>query len=161
MRILEGTMATTHVDMDGERLAVEGLQSLAASVNGNYLPFTDEHDIRNAPIGRVASATIVRLDDGEFALNGTFEVFEQGDTIFSLAGDGRKIRIESSDISTFNVEYDRSYESIDGRELLALLVELSPASRHAVQVKKSVEYIPTLVIAAGAFGRSENRVTIF
>lgn len=147
MRKLEGTMLTTHVDMDGERLAVEGLESFAATINGYYLPFTVEHDIRNAPIGRVTSAAIVGLEDGEFAVKGTFEVFEQGDTMSSLRGDGRKIRIVCDDIPTFNVEYDRSYETTEGRELLAALSRLSPESGAIVQVKKSVAPISTLIIA--------------
>ena len=152
MRKLEGTMVTTHLDMDGERLAVEGLESFAATVNANYLPFTVEHDIRNAPIGRVASATIARLEDGEFAVKGTFEIFEEGDTMSSLRGDGRKIRIACDDIPTFNVEYDRSYETTEGRELLAALSRLSPESRAIVQVKKSVGPVSTLIIATTIMG---------
>lgn len=151
MRKLEGTMVTTHIDLHGERLAVEGLESFAASINDNYLPFTVEHDIRNAPIGRVASATIVRLEDGEFAVTGTFEVFERSDTLTSLRGDGRKIRIARDDIPTFIVEFDRSYETAEGRELLAALSNLSPESRSVVQIKKAADPISTLVIAAGAF----------
>jgi hypothetical protein len=32
-------LMTTHVDLDNERMAVEGLESFAASVNNNYIPF--------------------------------------------------------------------------------------------------------------------------
>ena len=71
MKKLQATMVSTHVDLEGERFAVEGLEPFAASVNQSYLPFTVEHDLRTAPIGRIASATIVRLDDGEFAIAGT------------------------------------------------------------------------------------------
>lgn len=53
MKILNGTLVTTHVDLDNERMAFEGLEAFAATVNNAYLPFTDEHDIRRPPIGRV------------------------------------------------------------------------------------------------------------
>lgn len=151
MRKLEGTMTTTHVDLGGERMAVEGLESFAACINQNYLPFTVEHDIRKAPIGRVASATIVPLDDGEFAVSGTFEVFEPGDTLVSAQGDGRKMRIEHDDIAIFKVGYDRSYETAEGREFLKALADLSPESRSVVQVKKGLAPISTLTIIAGTF----------
>lgn len=152
MRKLDATMITTHVDLVGEKLAFEGLESLAASINGYYLPFTVEHDIRNAPIGRVASATVVRLEDGEFAVKGIVEVFEQGDTLSSLRGDGRNIPVAREDVPTFNVEYDRSYETTEGRELLAALSRLSPESGTIVQVKKSIEPISTLIIATTIIG---------
>ena len=147
MKTLNCTMVTTHVDLAGERFAVEGLEPFAASVNNNYLPFTHEHDIRKPPIGRVASATIVQLEDGEFAITGRVEVFEEGDTLFSVRGDGRRILVAQDDTPTFCVEYDRSYETPEGRELLAALNRLSPESSATAQVKKSVEPISTLTIA--------------
>ena len=70
--------------------------------------------------------------------------FEESDTILSLQGDGRRIRIERDDIATFNVEYDRSYETPEGHELLVALKHLSPESGARVQVKKSIEPISTL-----------------
>jgi hypothetical protein len=140
-------MATTHVDLDNERMAVEGLESFAATVNGYYLPFTREHDIRRVPIGRVASAKIVPLEDGEFAIEGTVEVFEESDTASSLRGDGRRIRIETNKSVLFDVGYDRSYETPEGRQLLASLARLSPQASSTEQAKKSVEPISTLTIA--------------
>lgn len=147
MKTLNCTMVTTHVDLAGERFAVEGLEPFAASVNNNYLPFTREHDIRKPPIGRVASATVVQLEDGEFAVTGTVEVFEESDTLSSVRGDGRRIQVARDDIPTFRVEYDSSYETPEGRELLAALNRLSPESGTTVQIKKSVEPISTLTIA--------------
>jgi hypothetical protein len=67
MRTLTATMPTTHVDLDNERMALEGLESFAATINKNYLPFTVEHDIRKAPIGRVASAAVVPLEDAHMS----------------------------------------------------------------------------------------------
>lgn len=148
MRKAEGIMLTTRVDLDGERFDPEGLNSFVASMNSHYLPLTIEHDIRNAPIGRIASAAIVPLEDGEFAVKGIFEVFEEGDTASSLQGDGRRIRVENDEAASFNIGYDRSYETPEGRELLSALSRLSPESRATLQTKKSLEPLSTLVIAA-------------
>jgi hypothetical protein len=152
MKTLNATLITTHVDLDNERMAVEGLESFAASVNNNYLPFTREHDIRKVPIGRVVSATVVRLDDGEFAVKGTLEVFEESDTLSTVRGDGRRIRNEAENIATFKVGYDRSYETPEGHQLLAALARLSPESGSTAQVKKSVDYVSVLTITAIAGG---------
>lgn len=151
MKTLNATMTTTHVDLDNERMSVEGLQSFAATINANYLPFTVGHDIRKAPIGRVASAKVMALDDGEFAVEGTVEVFEQDDTPSSLRGDGRRLRIESENIATFKIGYDRTYETVEGRQLLEELKHLSPASRSVPQIKKGLDYVSvlTVMIAAG------------
>jgi hypothetical protein len=146
MKTLNATLVTTHVDLDNERMAVQGLESFAASFNKNYLPFTREHDIRKFPIGRVVSATVVPLDNGEFAVKGVIEVFEEADTPSVLSGDGRKVRTDTENIATFKVAYDRSYETPEGRQLLAALARLSPESGSVAQIKKSVDYVSVLTI---------------
>lgn len=140
-------MITTHADLVGERLGVEGLEAFAASVNNNYLPFTNDHDIRNVPMGRVASATIEQLEDGEFAVNGIIEVFDKNDTLASSRGDGRRIPAAREDIPTFHVGYDRSYNTPEGQALLAALKQLSPESDRTVEVKKSIDPLSTLTIS--------------
>ena len=61
------------------------------------------------------------------------------------------MRISSRDLATFEIEYDRSYETNEGEELLASLRALSANVKTAPVVKKAVEPISTLTIAAGAF----------
>jgi hypothetical protein len=91
---VEGTIYTTHGDLQGEKFAVEGLESFVTSINENCLPFGVGHDIRNAPIGRITSAALVPLEDGEFAVKGMFDILEEGDTLDSVRGDGRKWRFQ-------------------------------------------------------------------
>jgi len=148
MRTLEATILTTHVDSVGERFDPDALESFVSTFNKNYLPLTLEHDIRRAPIGRIASAAIVPLSDGEFAVKGILEVFEEGDTISSLRGDGRRVLVSDDVIPTFKIEYDRSYETDEGRAFVEALHRLSPESRIGIQVKKSVEPVSALMIAA-------------
>lgn len=101
--------------------------------------------------GRIVSAEVSHLPDGELALEGMAEIFEETDTFDSLAGDGRAIEIPREDIPTFNVEYYRTYETADGDRLLESLKELSPASESVPIAKKAFEPISTIVIAAGVF----------
>jgi hypothetical protein len=108
------------------------LELLTASYNEYYLPLTLEHDIRKTPIGRVKSAIVERLDDGEFAVKGLVEMFEEGDTLSSAQDDGRKLLIATVDSATFAVEYDSSYE-VPLHSLRKDCVPLRPdAARHKV-----------------------------
>jgi hypothetical protein len=151
MRKEKVRMLTTHVDLHGDKFAFEGLEPMAEAFNKNYLPLTVEHDVRIPPIGRISSAEIVPLEDGEYAVDGTVEIFEKADTLASLAGDGRTLAIPHDDIPSFVVGYDRSYETKEGQQLLTALKALSPASRSTEFAKKAFEPISTLVIGAGIF----------
>lgn len=151
MKKAEITILTTHVDLHGDRFAPEALEDYAAKVNAGYLPLMVEHDLRIPPIGRIAAATVVELEDGERAVRGTVEIFEGTDTEEILSGDGREIAIPRREYAAFGIEYDRSYETDEGKEFLANLRALSPDVEAVPTVKKAVEPISTLTIAAGAF----------
>ncbi|HTU46541.1 MAG TPA: hypothetical protein VMF91_15850 [Bryobacteraceae bacterium] len=151
MRKARITILTTHVDLHGDRFAPEGLESTAAGINCRYLPLTVEHDLRIPPIGRIVSAEVTSLPDGEHAIEADVEIFEENDTPEVLAGDGRTVRISLDDIPTFIAEFDRSYESESGQRTLAALRSLSPTSKTTPVVKKAVEPISMLIIAGGVF----------
>lgn len=147
----EITMLTTHVDLHGDRFAPEALEGYAARVNASYLPLMVEHDLRIPPIGRIAAATVVELEDGERAVRVTVEIFEGTDTEEMLSGDGREIPISRPGYEALGIEYDRSYQTKEGEEFLAGLRALSPDVKTVPIVKKALEPISTLTIAAGAF----------
>ena len=46
-----------------------------------YIPMGIEHDPRIPPLGRVITAEITHLPDGEYALDAKVEVFEEGDVV--------------------------------------------------------------------------------
>src|SRR6266571_15652 len=81
MKIATARFASTHVDKQGEALALEALHDMVQQINSCYLPMGLEHDPRVPPIGRVSSAQVVRLEDGEWAVDGDVEIFEEGDHI--------------------------------------------------------------------------------
>ena len=147
-------MATTHVDLHGERLSLEALKSLASQINERYLPINVNHDIRQPTIGRLTSAEVVKMADGEYAVDGIGELFEPTDTLESLTGDGRKMDVAVDDVKNFLVYYDRTFRNEEGKELLQELEEIS-GQKPASTIKKALEPVSILLIAFGIFTLGE------
>jgi len=143
-------MATSHVDLHGDKLTREALQSSANQVKERYLPINVNHDIRYPPVGRVTSAEIVELPGGESALVGTGELFEESDTFESLVGDGRKMRVMNVDANTFSVFYDHAFLDKDGQELVSELSTIS-GEKPTLFLKKALDPVQVLLIVAGVF----------
>ena len=76
--IIEGTLATTHLLADGYCLAKQVLDDWAFEINEAEwaLPGNLEHDLTLPPIGKSISAEVKRLEDGEYALEARYEIFE-------------------------------------------------------------------------------------
>jgi hypothetical protein len=143
-------IATTHVDLHGERFTRQALESAARQISECYIPILWNHDIRHPPIGRTVSAQVVRLPDGEYALDTVGECWEEGDTPESLGGDGRSLRIRTENYERFGVRYDRSFRDGDGQALVRDLSSLAGIEPE-FEGKKAAEPVSVLVIAAGAF----------
>lgn len=150
MKKIQMIMASSHVDLHGDKLTREALQSMASQVKERYLPININHDVRYPPIGRLTSAEVVELPDGESALLGIGELFEESDTPESLVGDGRKIKIRDKDIATISVYYDRTFLDEEGQELISELSKIS-SEEPTLTLKKALEPIQLLLIAAGVF----------
>ena len=145
-------MAKSHVDLHGDMIHPKALEDVARQIREQYLPMNIEHDIRRPPIGRIVSAEVIKLQDGEYALQGTAELFEESDSLESLTGDGRKIPIRGQDIQTIVVEYDRTFRDKEGQELLHELSQISGEIEKSREIiKKALEPISTLLICAGVF----------
>lgn len=152
MKKIQMIMATSHVDLHGDKILPEALEDAVRQIKQRYLPLNIEHDIRYPPIGRIISAEVIKLQDGEYALQGTAELFEESDSLESLTGDGRKIRIRDQDIQTIAVEYDRAFQDRKGQELLRELSQISGEKEKPREfVKKALEPVSMLLIAAGAY----------
>jgi hypothetical protein len=150
MKRIRSRVSTTHVDLHGDRMTREALEGAAKQVSEYYIPILWNHDIRYAPLGRTVSAEVVPLEDGEYALETVGEYWEEGDSLESLSGDGRTLRVRTDDYDTFGVRYDRSFRDDDGRAFIGELSALAAAEPQAEE-KKALEPVSTLVIAAGAF----------
>jgi hypothetical protein len=150
MKKYKAIMTTTHVDLQGERMTIEALKSMVNGINKWYLPVNINHDIRCSPVGRVVSAQIIDLPDGEHAVEGIIETFDETDSFDSLAGDGRRMRVDIGDIEKFIVHYDHSLGSDENKSFIAELAELS-GTQPQYDLKKALEPVSILVIATGAF----------
>lgn len=153
-------MVTTHVDLHGERISLEALNSMARQISEKYLPININHDIRQPPIGRVVSAKVVKMPDGEYALDGIAEIFEPSDTLESLTGDGRKITVWEDDVETFSVHYDRGFLNEEGKKLLQELEDLS-GQKPQPAIKKALEPISILLIGFGIFALGATATKFF
>jgi hypothetical protein len=152
VKTIRSRVATTHIDRHNERLAREALEGMARDAADHYIPVMWNHDIRYPPLGRVVSAQVVALGDGEYALETITEYWEQGDTVESLRGDGwRSLRLRiDDDYERFVVRCDRTFLDEDGRALVQDIAALSGAQPQQ-EGKKALEPVSALVIAAGAF----------
>ena len=138
-------MTTTHVDKHNEKMSVDSLKDFVDLVNQQYTPVGIEHDPRIPPIGRVISAQIEELPDGEFAVDGIVEMFEAGQEI-EFKNDGREIPAEITG-EAITISPDRSYLEPDDKELLLEIKDLVKGEIKPA-IKKSVEPISVLIIAA-------------
>lgn len=154
-------LATTHVDPHGHRLALRALESMVAQVADHYIPVINNHNYLKAPLGRIATASIVRLPDGEYALEAVNELFEPGDVPASLAGDGRRMLVGPAPSAPFKVSANLQFADSGGQALVYELAELAiPGSRPEVLLQKSLDPMALLIItfpliafANGFFGQ--------
>jgi len=148
MIIRRGILATTHLDLHGERMAISALHQLAECINSGYLPFGVQHDPRIAPVGRVVSAVVKQLADGEYGVEGLMEIFEPGDEI-RLESDSREIPILGVEGESLVIEYDRNFADPEDQALIKRIAGLF-GTRPQQQVKKALEPISILIIV-GSF----------
>jgi hypothetical protein len=143
--LAEIRMITSHIDKHNERIALSALQDFVDLINKQYTPIGIEHDPRIPPVGRVLSAHIQELDDGEFAVDGIAEIFKEGEEI-EFKDDSRKIPIREVG-DQLCISPDRSFQNSEDQQLLQEIRnlvngELTP------QVKKAEEPISLLILAA-------------
>jgi len=142
----EAIIATTHVDRHGDKLAIDVLHGLVDTISYNYIPIWDEHDPRNPPIGRIASAKVRERNDGEHEVAAVLEFFDgtEPEQYF-----GSRELIRDKKIANGNVEImpDRSFrttEDFEDIQELARLLGIQPSET----VKKSTDPISILQLTA-------------
>lgn len=146
MKYMEGIFASSHVDRHQEKIAVEALRSMVAMANQSYIPILIEHDPRIPPQGRVISAELKELEDGEYAVAGISEIFEEGDEI-PFKDDGREIPINEFSDDRIHVMYDRSYRNREDLKEIRDFKKL-PNIEIEEEGKKALEPISVLGIGA-------------
>jgi hypothetical protein len=147
MKHLKGIIATSHIDSQNERMTLAALESMVEQINTQRIPMSIEHDPRIPPQGRVVSAQLEELDDGEFAVVAISEVFEEGDEI-EFRDDGREMPLREFGDDNLYIIYDNSYRDQSDQELLEEMRTLVSGGT-SEYVKKSLDPITVLIIASG------------
>jgi hypothetical protein len=123
MSTAKGIIATTHVDSSHRRLTMHAIEQLVEAYNDQYIRLTDEHDPRKIPIGRTISCKLVKLDDGEYAAEAAFELYDGKDPV---ADDKNKyLAIENAmQNDKITIHYDDSYLIDDKYKKVAELLKI-------------------------------------
>jgi hypothetical protein len=148
MKTVEAIIATTHLDLHNERFTRGALQSMAAQARGVYIPAMVEHDIRRPVIGRTVSTRVVQLPDGEYGLLATSEMFDESDTIDSVTGDGRRMKVRAVRPKNLHLTYDRMLPH-GGEELVRELADAMD-DKPEEEGKKALEPIAVLTLHLAA-----------
>jgi hypothetical protein len=148
MKQFKGILATSHVDAHNEVMSVETLEALVDQINRLYMPIGIEHDPRTPPKGRLISAKVVPLEDGEYGVEGIGEIFEPGEN-YELKNDGREIPVHVIDDDKLHIQFDRNYRGEEDQEAITAIGELFD-SKPQEEIKKSLDPISILTIS-GAF----------
>ncbi len=145
---LTATMATTHVDSHGEALAREALVGMADHIAACYVPFGVGHDPRIPPIGRIVSARVETDADGESALVGEIEIFEDGDA--STRSGDRVTLLRFQESTQLAVVDDRAFRGPEDQSLIGNIRTGLQATAYTER-KKAAEPIAVLTIAGCSF----------
>lgn len=74
MKVITGIASTTHIDLDGDKMAKSALVSMAKQINDHFIPLTIEH--KPIYIGVILCGKVKRLNDGEWGLHIVVGLFE-------------------------------------------------------------------------------------
>jgi hypothetical protein len=145
MARIEAIIATSHVDLHHEQLAMSALDGLVDQVNSSYIPNGIEHDPRYPPAGRLLSAELVDLPDGETGVKAVIELFDET----TEPGDStRSVPLHVDDYPRFAIELDRSVAQHDESGDVGALAKLSGLPPLHMR-KKALEPLAELVLTIG------------
>ena len=122
----------------------EALELMVEQANSSYIPVGIMHDPRIPPVGRIISAKLVQLEDGEYAVEGVRQIFEVGDE-YEIDEGTRELPLDYFSDENLAIQFDRGFRDKESQEAIA---EISKAfnSRPQEQFKKSADPISVLVI---------------
>lgn len=120
--------------------------------NTNYIPVTNEHDIRKPPIGRVVCAEVVLQGEAEVVLQGEVEMFEESDHFEILTKGDKSVKIDAEEIKNFQVFANQTFEEDEHiADLYQELRRLGSGEDNQVYREDSIEPISSLIIVLGIF----------
>jgi len=147
MKRLEGIIAT-HVDRHGDKFTVEALHSMVQQMQKAYLPMGIEHDPRVPPIGRMISATVTKLENGEYGVKGVWEIFD-GQGSLELGDDEREIPLRTYRTDKLELIFDRTYSSVESQAAIKELADILKTNPQE-EFKKCLDPL-SVITMGGAF----------
>jgi hypothetical protein len=147
MKYIKSRVASSHVDRHGDKMSVEVLKKMVVQINAGYSSFGVEHDPRISPVGRVESASLIKLDDGEYAVEATIGIFELGSKVPFNSDDPKELIVRKHTSEYLGIVYDRAYFD-EGNQLLINEINsiFKSGEKPKVDIKKSLEPISILTI---------------
>ncbi|MCL2759524.1 MAG: hypothetical protein FWD22_04870 [Treponema sp.] len=147
MSIFKSIIATTHVDSARRRITKNEIEHLVEAYNTQYIRMTDEHDPRKIVIGRTIACKLLKLDDGEYAAEATYELFDGKDPVKD--DDNKYLVIENANQNeNISIYLDDSYNVKDKFEKVKELKSLIKKSNDlSLNIKNSIEPLSVLIIA--------------
>ncbi len=140
-------LATTHLDRHNERFTVGALESMVEQSNGKIIPLGYEHDPRIAPLGRIIKTELVELEDGEFAVDGSAELFDEDLSGLTDLGQ-REIPVREFEADKFTIIADRNFRDEEGRQDIEDLKGILNDAKTEEEIKKAFEPLSILTVGA-------------
>ena len=142
-------LATTHLDRHNERFSVGALESMVEQSNERIIPLGSEHDPRITPLGRVIHTELVKLEDGEFAVEGVAEIYNGEFEGLEDVGN-REIPVRKYQNESYKIVTDRNFRDEQSKKDIQELKELLNNAETEEEIKKALDPISILTIG-GAF----------
>ena len=131
-------------------MSLSDLEDMVKKITEGIISVDVEHDPRKIPVGRIISAKIIELEDGEYGVEGIIEFFDLKNDELTDTGT-RQLVIRDFSSSDFTVCYDKSFNNQDNiKDIEDLCLILNTTNRYC-EIKKALEPISTITIAASFF----------
>lgn len=141
-------LATSHTDRHDEIMGLGALEMMVEQTNRLIIPMGVEHDPRIPPVGRVIAAELVPLEDGEYAVDGTAELFGEDSGELADTGD-RRIPVRTYQQGEFQVIADRNFRDENAQRDLTELADILKGASLQEEIKKSFDPIAILTVGGG------------
>lgn len=149
METIKIRLATTHLDKHNERFTMNALENIVKQTNKGIIPIGVEHDPRIPPQGRVIKAELVLLEDGEYAVEGTAEVFNGDFSTLADTGE-REIPVRKYIAGKFKIVADRNFRDKKNKKNIDDLKQILQNAKVEEEIKKSLDPISILTMG-GSF----------
>lgn len=144
MKQQKAILTTTHVDSHFQKMSLGALEEVVDLIGRHHIPFIVEHDPRIPPIGRIVEAHVKQLEDGEYGVEATIEMYELGEDI-PMIDDSREIPLHDHRADKLEIMYDRNFQTVDDYLLIKDLASLF-GTEPKEEVKKALDPLTVLTI---------------